>query len=685
MGADKMRPTIIVAVIALAFLTQGLAPLEAKHLITSLDEHALQVVDVLALSRNGQQLIYTIENKGVWLIGTSKGSVPREILHQASPRVFPPTWSPNGKYVALGLNRSGKLQLWVYDLERKRLAQLTHFPAGLDPAWYIDTEQLSWSPDSTKLIFPSQVIVNGARTSLPGPSNSTSPAPLVLTTTTPLNWAIHGVFANAKEGYEAPLITKASQLFIVDTATKKTRQLTQDEAGYYSPDWSPDGKTIVCLSSEGHEVLKYPFYSNLYIIDAQTGVKRALTTGLRHRQHPRWSPDGVYASFEDGEEAVDNIEVLSVGNGQLLNVSDKVIDTGGWYGLNFVGWTNHNSVIVRHRQGAEIALGRLDIQGNYSPITNGGTIDPAAASQSGTVAWVKQDGSSTGVIQVLIQPGTTPHTLLDVDPQIKDWELGEQEVIRWKNNHGDEREGIFIKPVKYQPGVKYPLIVDGYPSLTDEFYAQLGAPHQIWAERGYAVFVPAPRAPHVWTIYSKIERPRVKGPKGWDLAVDDVLSGVDELIQRGFVDPQRMALYGYSNGGGVVNYLVTQTTRFKCAASGAAVYPDWFRPFFLELGAGGDGVPLLAGGFTPWDDPRAYIALSAVFHLDRVATPMLLAVGDEDTGFLPGMIEMYNGLRYLKKDVTLLRYPNQEHEFTPEAWNDLVERMTKFFDDHLKQ
>ena len=90
------------------------------------------------------------------------------------------------------------------------------------------------------------------------------------------------------------------------------------------------------------------------------------------------------------------------------------------------------------------------------------------------------------------------------------------------------------------------------------------------------------------------------------------------------------------------------------------------------------------GGVSPWDDPAAYVKLSAVFHLKSVATPMLLASGDNDGDFLLGMIELYNGLRWLAKDVTLLRYPGQGHGFNGAAMKDFWERETAFFDERLR-
>jgi dipeptidyl aminopeptidase/acylaminoacyl peptidase len=174
----------------------------------------------------------------------------------------------------------------------------------------------------------------------------------------------------------------------------------------------------------------------------------------------------------------------------------------------------------------------------------------------------------------------------------------------------------------------------------------------------------------------------VKGPQGWDVAVDDIMSGVDEVIRKGYADPERMGLMGFSNGGGIVDYLVTATDRFKAAVSVAPVIPDWLTLFYTYTMS---DAPAFAGtNKTPWDDLDGYVKLSAVYHLPNVKTPMLLAVGDEDRHFLLGILEMYNGLRWLGKDVTLLRYPGQGHGFSGASMKDFWQRETAFFDKYLK-
>jgi dipeptidyl aminopeptidase/acylaminoacyl peptidase len=342
------------------------------------------------------------------------------------------------------------------------------------------------------------------------------------------------------------------------------------------------------------------------------------------------------------------------------------------------------SVIVNYEDGVSWSIARINVPTGVVKLISSDY--PAwrtqiTTSSSGAIAWAYSDGTSVGAIKMLPSGSGHPIALFDTNPQIRQWELGEQEVIKWRNHRGEEKEGILIKPINYEEGKRYPLIVDAYPMQGNWFKAYPMGANQGWASRGYAVFQPDPRTPHTIEGFFKTDAfdQAGKGPRGWDVTVDDVVSGVNELIKRGIVDSHRMGLYGFSNGGGAVNYLVTRTTRFKCAVSVAGVYADWLRPLFLFTDS---NIPSWAG-VTPWDDPEAYVQLSAIFHLDKVTTPMLLADGDNDGDFLLDSIEMYNGLRWLKREVTLLRYPGQGHGFEGKAMEDFWNREKAFFDKYL--
>jgi len=460
------------------------------------------------------------------------------------------------------------------------------------------------------------------------------------------------------------------------------RQLTRDDGIYFDPDWSPDGEAILCASSAGKPLMgANPGGTNLFLINARTGAKTAVTTGAGDKFMPTWSPNGKWIAYRGGAHFGTWHVILVSLDGSIRKVLppvDRYVSDFGWM-------PDSDSIALNYRDGVTDSIARVDVRTNAMRVLSG--VEPAArsgltVSRSGSLAWQESGPSSVGVIRILAPEQGVAQVLADLNPQIKTWDLGDQEVVRWKNRRGEELEGVLIKPPGDRARPPYPLIVDAYPFQQNDFKGLLGG-NQALASRGYAVFWPDAPAPHVWMngFTSEAYSQSAKGPLGWDVTTDDLLSGVDELIRRGIADPDRMCLYGFSNGGGVVNYIVTRTSRFRCAVSVGGAVSDWLRPAVLETES---SMPDFEGGDDPWTDPGPYIQISAVFHLKDVSTPMLLADGDDDDDFLLNTIEMYNGLRHFGKDVTLLRYRGQGHGFTGAALEDFWGRENAFFDRYLK-
>jgi dipeptidyl aminopeptidase/acylaminoacyl peptidase len=525
---------------------------------------------------------------------------------------------------------------------------------------------------------------------------SSESSPLILTTRSPTYWALNGIFltdsvrrfkgksvaeSDARSGRSPHLMT--DELFIVDVETKTTEQLTKDDKEYFNPDWSPDGLEIAFASTSGKELIGYgPGNSNIYAINVGTRNVRPIATGIGEKRLPSWSPDGKWIAYSGGQH--------------LRRLATYIVPSSGGTGLDITARLDRNvrtfywapdgkSIIITCDDGVSEPVIRLQVpNGEMQKVTRGEAYRwPLAVSHKGRIAWVQSDGEAAGLIYIADDNGNDLHILLDINPQIREWSIGKQEVVRWKNSKGELIEGILIKPVGYRRGKRYPVIVDPYSCRYNSFMAGPLGGNQAFASSGYAVFFPNHRSPHMASnlmkseAYSRVAR----GPAGVDIMVDDIMSGISMLARKGIIDSKRMCLYGFSNGGGSVDLLVTKTMQFKCAVSASGVLSDWALTFFLT--PMGSTVPYLAGGATPWQDPQAYIKLSPIYHLNNITTPMLLAVGDEDHDTLLSNVEMYYGLRYLNREVTLLRYPNQGHGFTGSALDDYWGRANAFLRFYL--
>jgi dipeptidyl aminopeptidase/acylaminoacyl peptidase len=652
---------------------------------------SLRSITYLQVSPNGRRIAYVMAGQ-VWIGDARPGSNPRAIAKGTVP-----TWSADSERLAFYSTQSGSQQLWITEANSGKAAQLTNLSGGISPdprtrqsGSVTDILRVSWSPDSQKLVFASRVESATAKafTATPEwqPGDAATGRPLVLTNTTPAAWTLNGVFTSAfgkpmeSDGKAVLPKVMVNQLFIADLAAKAVRQLTTDDSIYFGADWSPDGKTIVCSSSEGRDPWTGPL--NLYTIDPATGAKKPLTTGAGDKRMPKWSPDGKWIAYTGGEHfQKGSVFVIPSTGGSGTNAGATVHR----FIVGFDWLPDSKSLAVMTWDAVDWPILRVSTgDGSVEKLTSGAAMRQTwSVARDGTIVWAHNDGSRLG--QVLSRSATDGRLseVFDANPQIRDWTLGEQEVVEWKNSRGEMLQGVLLKPVGYQPGARYPLIVDGYNSQPNGFKASTMMGNQLWAAKGYAVFWPAARAPHTWMDAYREQAfdEAAQGPKGIDVLVDDVMSGVDEVIRRGVADPNRMGLHGFSNGGGVVGYLVTRTDRFRCAAWVAGVYPDWILPALIQTDS---SLSQFEGGANVWEDPDTYLKLSAVYHLKNVTTPMLLAAGDDDGFFFLGALELYNSLRWLKKDVTLLRYAGQGHGFFGPALKDFTTRELAFFDRYLK-
>jgi dipeptidyl aminopeptidase/acylaminoacyl peptidase len=673
---------------------------QVKHTITFEDLSALKELDDVRLSPDGKWLAYTAGD-AIWLMPTLHSAASRKIGSGTQP-----LWSPDSKVLAYYSGVSGDTQLWIFKLAAWHAEQITYVKGGINPStWtgYIGMRggpryalDYGWAPDSGRVVFPSQVVVQRESKDL---ADINSGTPLMLTGDTPPSWTLSGVFRSGgfgappivggkiqwkRESGQDPPPVATNQLFIVDIKSKVTKPLTKAVDIYFNPVWSPDGRHILCLSNENRPLVGWGSGpTNIYVIDVSTGNETRLTSDDIFKRVPRWSPDGNWIAYLGQDRSFSQyLSMIPASGGKALSLTgnlDRDVEDFSWS-------ANSRSLFINYANGPSwpIAEVRVVTEGIRDITIGEAYRSSLSISNTGMIAWKQSDAEGTGKIYALSPGDANPRLLKDLNPQIKTWALGVQQVVRWKNSRGQELEGTLIKPIGYKSGQRYPLIVDCYPGLTNGFKGWAMTGNQTWAAHGYVVFWPAARAPNQWQnpYKSPAFSGEAKGPKGIDVMLDDVMSGVEELIREGIVAPDRMGLYGFSNGGGVVNQLVARTARFKCAISvEAGSSTDWTSDFFFYTY---NKILAANAGALPWEDPQAYAGLSVIFHLDKIHTPMLLAEGDDDGMFLLNSIELYNGLRWLGRSVTLLRYPGQGHGFTGPALRDFSLRVVEFFDSYLK-
>lgn len=677
-----------------------------RHLISLQDLMALHSLDVTeAVSPDGVHVAYALNDNDLFLLTVDH---PKAIRIGAG---FLPEWSPDGSRIAYYSVRNGRIQLFVFDMRSSTETQVTRMAAGIDPdpATRIvgrvhDAFRFDWSPDGKKLVFSSRVVQSNSdeahrRTALPERRKDDS-APLVLTNDTPADWTLSGIFkhpiwsaglATSPDGHSisskpagGTVAPTVNQLFIDDLRTKRLSQLTNDSTGCFNPSWSSEGIVCAAATSAGPIYGKSPI--DLYLVNPATGKKRPIVTGYGVRSRPAWSRDGSWLAFIGAPEFLGKSSLfVRAKDGRVVDTTHRldrdILDycwlSGGWIALTYKDGIS--TKLTKISVGKAIA----NAGGGSSLVPNPSSAAGLACSQSGSFAWVQSNPGDPGAIMYADRGRSGPARLVDLYPQTGAWKFGTVRIVRWRNSRGDLWEGAMLLPPGFKADKRYPVIVDVYPLVggSDWTYPMLG--NQAMAAQGYVIFRPSEPAPHVWvnSWKSPAENLKWKGPAGWAYTVDDILSGVNHLVDQGIVDKRKMCLYGFSNGGGVVNYMLTKTHVFRCAVSVAGALSDWIRPSLLETGFAKYYAAF--AGVSIWNNVNAYVTLSAVLHTNHVTTPTLLADGDNDGDFLLDTIEMYNGLRAAGDDVTLLRYPGQEHGFQGVALEDFWSREMAFYRKYL--
>jgi dipeptidyl aminopeptidase/acylaminoacyl peptidase len=663
--------------------------------------------NTIAISPDGRWVAYDVRDT-LWLARAHPGVRPA-VVAEGSSYYFVPRWSPRSDQLTYYAASSGSTQLWLYDVRKQRRRQLSAVDGGISPdlagrfvGWSGDPLIYGWSPDGSTIAFASEVV----RVDTPPPHRADSmpwrPSlpeslaagrPLVLTRTTPPDWTLHGVIAfhsghTVKAGRPTEIDDatfsppRTTQLFLLDVKSGRSRPLTHDTAGYFTPDWSPDGHRLAYMSPEGRSLAGFgPEESDIFVLDAGSGRSLRLTSGPRQKTLPRWSPDGRWVAYLSRDRLGSRTREAGVyvvpGDGRA---PPRRVTAGiDREPLGYAWAPDGASLLAIFRDGISLPLAQVDVRtGAVTWISPPQAIVHDVVASRRAASWVQTlDPNAAKTLMVRGRRDPTARPVVDLLPEADSRAARRQEAIRWTNSRGEKIEGVVIYPVGYRPGSAYPMIVDTYgvglnARWTDEYdLIKISSP--------YVVFRPNHRAPHLWgtPVKDAAYDSAAAGPGGIAVMADDILSGVDTLVRRGVSDPARMCIFGFSNGGLEGEQLLTQTDRFKCAVLQSPAISDWALEFFLS--SDDPAVVRWMYGIAPWQEPALYTALIPLYHADKVTTPVLLAVGDKESLLLLATIEMYNALRYLKKDVTLLRYADQGHGFTGAAEADFQGRARSFF------
>ena len=396
---------------------------------------------------------------------------------------------------------------------------------------------------------------------------------------------------------------------------------------------------------------------------------------------PRWSPDGKHIAFigglmSDQGSTGGDIWVVDAKGGEPVDITPGIDGTPtyeAWTGPDSIGFVEdrrgHNLltdyVVSGRKQDAQIDLGEVNLSGG--PIKNA-----IGVSNGGVLAFVKSGPQTKPELWAGSWNAFKPLTHLNDGGSASTAHI---ESIEWENE-GFHVQGWLTYPTNYNAHKKYPMIVTvhGGPSAS-AFPRGAGQ----WADLGYFEFQPNPRGSFgQGEVFTAANR---KDFGHGDLR--DILAGIDAIEKKVSVDDKRLGLTGWSYGGFMTMFGVTQTHRFRAAVAGAGL-SDWLS-YYGENSIDQWMIPFF--GASVYDDPAVYAKSSAINYIKNVTTPTLVIVGDRDGECpAPQSFEFWHALRDRGVKTQLVVYPNEGHGFRdPKHIADRNEREVKWFAENMPE
>lgn len=650
------RFSCIVSVTCLCTSTSAQPAPVRDHDLTPEDYFSVAVITGCAISPDGQSVAYTEarweppseqRNTDLWIVD-SAGGTPRRMTFDPGD-VSSPRWAPDSKtvYYAGTQKRggeedapyNGKRQVWGLRAGGDAFA-VTRVKDGIG--------QFALSKDGRVLYYTT--------------SDETYEE----------EWKdLRKSHKELKYGHG---VDRFSQLWSLDLETWRATKVVDEKRVIQTFAVSDDGKRIAMITTPREELLSNEGWSRVDLYDANTKSVAIVTEDGWRKSHPSpygwlnevaWSSDGrslAYTISYDGyppQIFVTSWRDEKLSRRELPRPAEVTVQGGSlkWRGgsrdLCFLGERRARQYVYCIPDVTEDTQGLAKVVVDGDVCVSG--FDFAAGGETAAVVISTLEHVDD---VFLVTDSKSPRRLTRVNPQIDTWKLPRISLVQWKGADGAEVEGILELPPSAKPGDKFPMVVEihGGPTASTPYRLLLNIYGRAFLPaKGYAILSPNYRGS---TGYGDKFMTDLIGREN-DIEVQDILRGVDAMVERGVADADRLAVMGWSNGGFLTNCLITHTPRFKAASSGAGVLDQ-----VIQWGT--EDTPGHVINYMkalPWSNADAYRKASPIFALDKVKTPTLIHVGENDERVPAAHARaLYRALRhYLNIPTELVVYPREGH------------------------